>query len=93
MPTLSLNYINSISYYIVIYSQISTLLQYIICIFSHIVYLFVIISQLSIDNMLILFFGNIPIILMAQNSRGIPTYHGRQDIVHFLISYIIYSLS
>lgn len=26
----------------------------------------------------------IPIILMAQNSRGIPTYHGRDDIVRFL---------
>jgi len=25
-----------------------------------------------------------PIILMAQNSRGIPTYHGRKDIVNFL---------
>ena len=30
------------------------------------------------------FFGNIPIILMAQNSRGIPTYDGRPDIVRFL---------
>lgn len=30
------------------------------------------------------FFGNIPIILMVQNSRGIPTYNGRRDIVHFL---------
>lgn len=29
-------------------------------------------------------FGNIPIILMAQNSKGIPTYHGRPDIVKFL---------
>ena len=29
-------------------------------------------------------FGNIPIILMAQNSRGIPTYSGRRDIVRFL---------
>lgn len=26
----------------------------------------------------------IPIILMAQNARGIPTYHGRNDIVNFL---------
>ena len=25
-----------------------------------------------------------PIILMAQNSRGIPTYYGRRDIVNFL---------
>ncbi|MDK4472294.1 hypothetical protein MWG12_08615 [Fusobacterium necrophorum] len=26
----------------------------------------------------------IPIILMAQDSRGVPTYHGRKDIVNFL---------
>ena len=30
------------------------------------------------------FFGNIPIILMAQNCRGIPTYDGSPDIVRFL---------
>lgn len=30
------------------------------------------------------YFGNIPIILMAQNSRGIPIYDGRRDIVRFL---------
>lgn len=29
-------------------------------------------------------FGPMPIILMAQNSRGIPTYSGRRDIVKFL---------
>lgn len=29
-------------------------------------------------------FGNIPIVLMAQNLRGIPTYYGRKDIVKFL---------
>ncbi len=29
-------------------------------------------------------FGPIPIVLMAQNSRGIPTYWGRRDIVKFL---------
>jgi hypothetical protein len=29
-------------------------------------------------------FGPIPIVLMAQDSRGIPTYQGRQDIVRFL---------
>lgn len=29
-------------------------------------------------------FPNMPIILMAQNSRGIPTYSGRTDIVKFL---------
>ena len=31
-------------------------------------------------------FGPIPIILMAQDSRGIPTYWGRSDIVRFLSS-------
>lgn len=30
------------------------------------------------------FFPSVPIILMSQNSRGIPTYHGRPDIVQFL---------
>lgn len=29
-------------------------------------------------------FPGIPIILMAQDSRGVPTYHGRNDIVNFL---------
>ncbi|MDT3416138.1 hypothetical protein QO009_002006 [Brevibacillus aydinogluensis] len=29
-------------------------------------------------------FPGIPIILMAQDSRGVPTYHGRKDIVRFL---------
>ena len=29
-------------------------------------------------------FGRIPIILMAQDSRGLPTYQGRRDIVQFL---------
>jgi len=31
-------------------------------------------------------FPRVPIILMAQDSRGIPTYHGRNDIVNFLIN-------
>ena len=31
-------------------------------------------------------FGLVPIILMAQNSRGVPTYSGRRDIVKFLAS-------
>lgn len=31
-------------------------------------------------------FPNMPIILMAQNGRGIPTYQGRPDIVKFLAS-------
>lgn len=29
-------------------------------------------------------FPNMPITLMAQNTQGIPTYRGRQDIVNFL---------
>jgi hypothetical protein len=29
-------------------------------------------------------FGPIPIILMAQDGRGVPTYQGRPDIVRFL---------
>lgn len=29
-------------------------------------------------------FPGVPIILMAQDSRGTPTYHGRKDIVNFL---------
>jgi hypothetical protein len=30
------------------------------------------------------FFPGLPIILMAQDSRGVPTYYGRKDIVSFL---------
>ena len=30
------------------------------------------------------YFPGMPIILMAQNSRGQPTYYGRTDIVNFL---------
>ncbi len=29
-------------------------------------------------------FGIMPIILMAQNNKGTPTYYGRTDIVNFL---------
>jgi len=29
-------------------------------------------------------FGNAPIILMAQNNSGVPTYYGKPDIVKFL---------
>lgn len=29
-------------------------------------------------------FGAIPIVLMAQDTRGVPTYSGRRDIVNFL---------
>jgi hypothetical protein len=31
-------------------------------------------------------FPGIPIILMAQDSKGIPTYQGKKDIVDFLAS-------
>jgi len=30
------------------------------------------------------YFPGVPIILMAQNTQGIPTYYGRPDIVKFL---------
>ena len=30
------------------------------------------------------YFGFVPTVLMAQNSRGIPTYDGRRDLVKFL---------
>lgn len=29
-------------------------------------------------------FPGVPVVLMAQDSRGVPTYLGRQDIVRFL---------
>ncbi len=32
------------------------------------------------------YFPGVPIVLMAQNGRGIPTYSGRKDIVKFLAS-------
>lgn len=44
-------------------------------------------SQSHINEMLQLgnrAFGFMPIILMSQNSRGVPTYYGRKDIVQFL---------
>ncbi len=31
-------------------------------------------------------FPGVPIVLMAQDSRGTPTYYGRQDLVNFLAS-------
>lgn len=37
-----------------------------------------------INGSLAQLFGGIPVVLMAQNSRGVPTYLGRQDIVNFL---------
>ena len=29
-------------------------------------------------------FGAVPVVLMAQDTTGCPTYHGRRDIVDFL---------
>jgi len=29
-------------------------------------------------------FGGLPVVLMAQDSRGAPSYYGRQDIAKFL---------
>jgi hypothetical protein len=29
-------------------------------------------------------FGFVPVVLMAQDSRGVPTYFGRRDIANFL---------
>ncbi|HWO83270.1 MAG TPA: hypothetical protein VNM38_05705 [Solirubrobacterales bacterium] len=31
-------------------------------------------------------FGNLPTVLMAQDSQGVPSYYGRPDIVDFLAS-------
>jgi len=34
-------------------------------------------------------FGNIPLVLMAQDATGVPTYRGRRDIVNFLSNVLI----
>jgi hypothetical protein len=44
-------------------------------------------SQSESERIMISFsnvFPNMPIVLMAQDSRGIPKYRGRSDIVNFL---------
>lgn len=38
----------------------------------------------TMQNFGIRVFGPVPIVLMAQNPRGNPTYYGRRDIVEFL---------
>lgn len=38
------------------------------------------------NNVARFFPSGIPIILMAQNHSGIPTYQGRTDIVNFLVN-------
>lgn len=34
-------------------------------------------------------FGGVPVVLMAQDHKGIPTYYGRPDIVKFLANVIM----
>lgn len=48
---------------------------------------FVIQSQIEFQRAVTTFsncFPGMPVVLMAQDSRGIPTYRGRTDIVNFL---------
>lgn len=37
-------------------------------------------------------FGSMPIVLMAQNAHGVPTYYGRPDIVRFLSRTAMYRI-
>ena len=39
-------------------------------------------SQQIINSMMPVF--GVPVVLMAQNHRGVPTYKGRRDLVRFL---------
>lgn len=39
-----------------------------------------------------LVFGGIPVVLMAQNSRGVPTYYGRRDIANFMSRVPLHSI-
>lgn len=41
-------------------------------------------SKESVRNSYSAHFPRMPIILMAQDSRGVPTYNGRKDIVQFV---------
>ena len=44
-------------------------------------------SQIQSDDAIDSFshlFPGMPVVLMSQNARGIPTYRGRKDIVNFL---------
>lgn len=38
-------------------------------------------------------FGYIPVVLMAQDSRGVPTYYGRKDIAQFLSHVPMHAIS
>lgn len=46
----------------------------------------------SMQNFGVQLFGMMPIILMAQNAHGIPTYWGRSDIVKFLSRVPVYRI-
>ncbi len=37
-------------------------------------------------------FGSMPVVLMAQDSRGVPTYYGRRDIVDFLSQVLLQAI-
>ena len=41
-------------------------------------------SQANMQRFGVQAFGIMPIVLMAQNARGVPTYWGRKDVVNFL---------
>ena len=43
-------------------------------------------QALTARTSFIRYFPGLPIILMAQDSRGTPTYSGRRDIVQFLVN-------
>lgn len=38
------------------------------------------------------FFPGIPLVLMSQDSRGIPTYFGRQDISRFMANVPVHAV-
>jgi hypothetical protein len=48
----------------------------------------VLIDEVEADHMITAFqdavFGRIPVVLMARDSEGIPTYYGRADVVRSL---------
>jgi hypothetical protein len=41
-------------------------------------------AQAATRNVLASHLGSVPVVLMAQDSAGIPTYLGRRDLVDFL---------
>jgi hypothetical protein len=43
-------------------------------------------AQRALQGAAGVFGGRVPVVLMAQDCRGVPEYFGRQDIVRFLSS-------